>query len=49
VFHIFEPDIKQQVPADVYEAQVALMAMSLDADGILTGLREVRTSEAVRD
>lgn len=49
VFHIFEPDIKQQVPADVYEAQVALMAMSLDADGILAGLREVRAGEAVPD
>ena len=49
VFHVFEPDIRDQIPADVYEAQVALMAMSLDCDGILAGLRVVRASEAVRD
>ncbi len=49
VFHIFEPDIRQQIPADVYEAQVALMEMSLESEGILAGLRDVRASEAVRD
>src|SRR2546427_810537 len=26
VFHVFEPEVRDQVPADVYEAQVALMA-----------------------
>jgi hypothetical protein len=42
VLHVFEPDVKNQVPADVYEAQVALMEMSLDRDAILAGLREAR-------
>jgi|SRR4029453_2120577 betaine reductase len=42
VFHVFEPAIKEQIPGDVYEAQVALMEMSLESDGILAGLREVR-------
>jgi betaine reductase len=42
VLHVFEPDVKDQVPAEVYEAQVALMEMSLDRDAILAGLREAR-------
>ena len=31
-----------RVPAEVYEAQVALMEMRLDRDAILAGLREAR-------
>jgi hypothetical protein len=42
VLHVFEPEVKDQVPADVYEAQVALMEMSLDSEAILGGLREAR-------
>ena len=42
VFHVFEPEVRDQVPADVYEAQAALMEMSLDRDAILAGLREAR-------
>jgi hypothetical protein len=34
--------VRNQVPSDVYEAQVALMEMSLDRDAILGGLREAR-------
>jgi betaine reductase len=44
VFHVFEPAIKAQIPGDVYEAQIALMEMSLESEGILAGLREVRQS-----
>src|SRR5712692_9133095 len=46
VFHVFEPEVRDQVPADVYEAQVALMEMSLDRDAILAGLREARRAAA---
>ena len=42
VFHVFEPEIKAQIETDVYEAQVALMEMSLETEKILAGLREVR-------
>jgi hypothetical protein len=42
VLHVFESDVKDQVPADVYEAQVALMEMSLDREAILAGLQEAR-------
>src|SRR5262245_32321576 len=47
VFHVFEPDVKEQVPPDTYEAQVALMEMSLDRDAILSGLREARRVAAM--
>src|SRR5206468_2514490 len=46
VFHVFEPEVRDQVPADVYEAQVALMEMSLDREAILAGLREARRAGA---
>lgn len=49
VVHVFEPDIRRQIPADVYEAQVALMEMSLETERILAGLRDVRASEPARD
>jgi len=42
VFHVFEPEIKRQVAGEVYDAQAALMEMSLETDKILAGLREVR-------
>ena len=46
VFHVFEPEVRDQVPGDVDEAQVALMEMSLDRDAILAGLREARRAAA---
>jgi hypothetical protein len=42
VVHIFEPAIKAQVPTDVFETQVALMELSLDAPGIVAALSTVR-------
>jgi glycine/sarcosine/betaine reductase complex component A len=47
VLHVFEPDVKDQVPAEVYEAQVALMEMSLDRDAILAGLDAARRPDTV--
>ena len=46
VVHIFEPRVKAQVPAEVYEGQVALMAVSLDAEGIVAALDGVRAGAA---
>ena len=46
VLHVFEPEVRDQVPGDVYEAQVALMEMSLNRDAILAGLREARRAAA---
>src|SRR5215475_39038 len=42
VLHVFEPEVKDQVPVEVYEEQVALMEMSLDREAILGGLCEAR-------
>ena len=42
VLHVFESEVKAQVPGEVYEEQVALMEMSLDREAILAGLREAR-------
>ena len=42
VFHVFEPDVRAQVPEAVYDEQVALMEMSLDRDAILAGLSAAR-------
>ena len=42
VVHILEPAIKAQIPPDVFEAQIALMELSLDAAGIVAALSTVR-------
>jgi glycine/sarcosine/betaine reductase complex component A len=46
VVHIFEPAIKAQVPPAVYETQVGLMELSLDAPGIVAALAGVRATGA---
>jgi glycine/sarcosine/betaine reductase complex component A len=46
VVHIFEPAIEVQIPPDVFEAQVALMELSLDAPGIVAALSTVRQQGA---
>lgn len=42
VFHVTEPEIKAQVAADVYEAQVGLAEMVLDAPALADAARECR-------
>ncbi len=42
VFHITEPEIRTQIPEEVYEAQVGLAATVLDVDGIAGVLRAHR-------
>ncbi len=42
VFHITEPDIRGQIPEDVYEAQVGLAEAVLDTDAIAGVLRARR-------
>jgi betaine reductase len=42
VYHITEPELKAQIPSDVYDEHVALMSMVLDVDGIVAAVREVR-------
>jgi hypothetical protein len=42
VYHIAEPEVKAQIPPEVYDEHVALMAMVLDVDGIVAAVRQVR-------
>jgi len=34
VYHICEPEVKAEIPADVYEEQISMMEMVLDTDDI---------------
>jgi glycine/sarcosine/betaine reductase complex component A len=45
VYHITEPEVKAEVPPEVYDEHVALMTMVLDVDGIVTAVREVRNGQ----
>jgi glycine/sarcosine/betaine reductase complex component A len=42
VLHVFEPEAREQVPREVYEAQMALMEMSLDREAIFGAQRQAR-------
>ncbi len=42
VFHITEPEIRAQIPEDVYEAQVGLAAIVLDVEAIASILHKRR-------
>jgi glycine reductase len=42
VFHILEKEISSEIPPDVWEEQIGLMADVLDADGIAETLRAIR-------
>jgi len=42
VFHILEPEIRGDIPDDVWEEQVGVMADVLDADSIATAVSGMR-------
>ena len=47
-FHVIEPEIKDQVDADVYDEEVSLVELSLeDPDDIVSAVREVRVNNGV--
>lgn len=43
VFHILEPEVKEQIPSDVYTEQVGLSEMVLETDSIITTMQQVRS------
>lgn len=45
VFHIMEPEIKEQIDPEVYKKHLELMAIALDVDAITEGLNRVRNKE----
>ena len=42
VYHICEPEIKDEVDAQVYEDQVSMMEMVLDVDDIAKEMKAIR-------
>ena len=44
VFHITEPEIKEQIDGEVYESEVGIAEMMLDIDEVAEAVREVRAS-----
>lgn len=42
VYHICEPEIKEEVDADIYDAQVSMMEMVLDVDDIVKEMSSIR-------
>lgn len=43
VYHVCEPEIKQEVNEDVYDEQVSMMEMVLDIDDIISEMSAIRT------
>jgi len=42
VFHICEPEIKEEVDESVYDEQVSMMEMVLDVDDIISEMSSIR-------
>jgi betaine reductase len=42
VFHVCEPQIKDEVNADVYDEQVGMMEMVMDVDDIISEMSSIR-------
>ena len=42
VFHVCEPEIKDEVDADVYDEQVGMMEMVMDVDDIISEMSSIR-------
>ena len=42
VYHICEPEIKEEIDPDVYEEQVSMMEMVLDIDDIVSEMNAIR-------
>lgn len=42
VYHVCEPEIKDEVDADIYEEQVGMMEMVLDVDDIVSEMSSIR-------
>ncbi len=42
VYHVVEPEFKNEVDADVYEEQIGMMEMVLDVDEIISEMNDIR-------
>ncbi len=48
IYHIFEPEVKQAIPPEVYEREVGPMEFVLDAPAITGALAQVRAQMSGR-
>ncbi len=44
VYHVLEPEMKEQFAPEVYDEQVSIMESVLDTDEIISAVRAVRES-----
>ena len=42
VYHVCEPEIKAEIPADLYDEQIGMMEMVLDVDDIVDEMSAIR-------
>ncbi len=42
VFHVVEPEVKEEFDADVYDEQISMMEMVLDVDDIIGEMTAIR-------
>lgn len=42
VYHICEPEMKEEIDPDVYEDQIGMMEMVLDVDDIVSEMKAIR-------
>ncbi len=47
VFHVLEPQVKEQFDSAVYQEQIAIMESVLDTDEIIDAMRQVRETVGV--
>lgn len=43
VYHVCEPEIKEEIDPTVYEEQISMMEMVLDIDDIVSEMSEIRS------
>jgi len=48
VYHVLENDIASQADPDVYDAQVGVMKLALDYDGILATMQRIRDGAGLK-
>ena len=47
VFHILEPEIKDQISTELFEKHLAIMEIALDIDEVGKALKKVRASASI--
>ena len=46
VYHVCEPEIKDEVDAGIYEDQISMMEMVLNLDDIVSEMKEIRSNHS---